>query len=90
MIFAIPGGIGAISWLQEQVKTSSDRLYLSNHFHDAINNFCWLAADIGTRPTCIAEVVPEAPLYTGFSDAACQSMRSVWLPNKDAAYHASL
>lgn len=47
MIFAVAGGIGAISWLQEQVKASSDRLYLSNHFHDAINDFRWLADDIG-------------------------------------------
>ena len=90
MIFAVPGGIGAISWLQEQVKASSARLYLSNHFHDAINDFRWLAADIGARPTCIAEVVPEAPLYTGFSDVACPGIGGAWLPDGDAAYHASL
>ena len=65
MIIAIPGGVGCLSWLQEHIKESGERIRLNAHFHDAIDNFWWLAHDIGSGPARIAEVVPEAPLYIG-------------------------
>jgi len=69
MILALPGGVGCLSWLQETLKTANKRVYLNQHFHDAIEDFKWLAEDITSRPTRLAEVVPEAPTLVGTVDA---------------------
>ena len=53
-------------------------------------DFRWLAHDIGSRPTRIAEVVPDALLYIGGSDAAGPGMGGVWLPNADSLYLATV
>ena len=90
MIIAIPGGVGCLSWLQEHIKESGERIRLNAHFHDAIDDFRWLEHDIGSRPTRIAEVVPEAPLYIGSSDAAGPRMGGVWLPDADSLYLAAV
>ena len=90
MLIAIPGGIGCISWLQETLKTAGERVYLNQHFHDAIEDFRWLAEDISNRPTRIAEVVPEVPAVVGTSDAAGAGMGGVWLPEAGELYLASL
>ena len=39
MITAIPGGVGCMSWLQEQLKGAGDRVYLNRRFKDAIDDF---------------------------------------------------
>mmetsp|Transcript_36392 Transcript_36392/g.81833 ORF Transcript_36392/g.81833 Transcript_36392/m.81833 type:complete len:1331 (-) Transcript_36392:274-4266(-) len=90
MLIAIPGGVGCISWLQETLKTAGERVYLNQHFHDAVADFRWLAQDISNRPTRIAEVVPEVPAVVGMSDAAGPGMGGVWLPDGDRVYLASL
>ena len=46
MVVAIPGGIGCMSWLQDQLKGAKDRVYLNRHFKDAIDNFRLLANDV--------------------------------------------
>ena len=65
-------------------------MYLNRHFHDAMDDFRWLATDIGSRPTRIGEVIPEAPLFTGTSDAAGKGAGGVWLPEGDLMYRAAL
>ena len=71
MLMALPGGIGCLSWLQERIKaTASQRVYLNRQFHDAMDDFWWLAGDICSRPTRIGEVVPEAPTEFGWVDAS--------------------
>ena len=90
MVLAIPGGVGCLSWIQHQVKQAGERILLSPHFHDAMEDFRWLAKDVGGRPTRLAEVVPEVPLYTGTSDAAREGAGGVWLPDGDELYQAAV
>ena len=78
MILAIPGGVGCLSWIQEHVKQAGDRVYLNKHFHDALDDFRWLAKDVGGRPTRLGEIVPEVPLFTGTSDASGRGAGGVW------------
>ncbi|EJK58873.1 hypothetical protein THAOC_20968, partial [Thalassiosira oceanica] len=59
-------------------------------FHDAIDDFRWLAEDVIARPTRLAEVVPEAPAFVGTVDASGTGMGGVWLPDGDALYSAAL
>ena len=70
MILAIPGGVGCLSWIQHQVKQAGEQILLPLHFHDVMEDFRWLAKDVGGCPTCLAEVVPEVLLYNRTSDAA--------------------
>ena len=90
MILALPGGVGCLSWLQETLKTANKRVYLNQHFHDAIEDFKWLAEDISSRPTRLAEVVPEAPTLVGTVDASGTGMGGVWLPDGEALYAAAV
>ena len=90
MVFAIPGGVGCLSWIQALLKGAPDRVYLNQQFHDAMEDFRWMADDICSRPTRIAEVVPETPAAIGMSDAAGPGMGGVWLPGSDEVYLASL
>ena len=55
-----------------------------------MDNFRWLAEDVGGRPTRIGEVVPEVPLYTGTSDAAGLGAGGVWLQDGDRLYQAAV
>ena len=90
MVLAIPGGVGCLSWIQHQVKQAGERILLTPHFHDALDDFRWLAEDVGGRPTRIGEVVPEVPLYTGTSDAAGLGAGGVWLQDGDRLYQAAV
>ena len=90
MIIAIPGGVGCLSWLQERVKEAGERVLLNQHFHDAIEDFRWLASDVGSRPTRFGKIVPEAPLYVGTADAAPPGMGGVWLPDAEPLYLAAV
>lgn len=79
-----------MSWLQETLKTANNRVYLNQQFHNAIDDFRWLAGDVIARPTRLAEVVPEAPALVGTVDASGTGMGGVWLPDGDALYSAAL
>ena len=71
-------------------QAANNRVYLNTQFHDAIDDFRWLAEDIISRPTRLAEVVPEAPTLVGTVDASGAGMGGVWLPDGDALYAAAL
>ena len=91
MILALPGGVGCLSWLQERITaTASRRVYLNRQFHDALDDFRWLADDICSRPTRIGEVVPEAPTEFGRVDASGRGMGGVWLDDDGDLYDAAL
>ena len=68
----------------------NQRVYLSQQFHDAVNNFRWLASDLSALPTQIREVVPEKPTKIGIVDAFGRGMGGVWLPGIGALYNAAL
>ena len=86
MVLAIPGGVGCLSWVQHQVKQAGERIILSPQFHNAMDDFRWLAKDVGGRSIRLGEVVPEVPLYTGTSDVAGLGAGGVWLPDGDQLY----
>ena len=90
MILAIPGGLGLLSWFQEALKNSSSRVYLSQGFRDAIADFKWLASEVASRPTRIAEVVPDAPSFEGMVDASGAGMGGVWLEDSFSLLQSSL
>ena len=90
MVMAVPGGIGCMSWLQEQLKGAKGQVYLNRHFKDVIEDFRCLAADVCVRPTRIAELVPDPPLHVGCSNAVGPGMSGVWLPDALDLYASSL
>ena len=55
-----------------------------------MDDFRWLAKDVGGRPTRFGEVVPEAPLHIGTADAARPGAGGVWLPDGDHLYQAAV
>jgi hypothetical protein len=61
MVLAIPGGRGLFSVLQEALKKRCDngtRVRLTPVVHSVLQDFRWLATDLGRRPTRIAELIP--------------------------------
>ncbi|EJK68186.1 hypothetical protein THAOC_10655, partial [Thalassiosira oceanica] len=90
MVVAIPGGIGCLSHLQHVLSQAANRVYLGRQFKDSIADLTWLAQNLASRPTRIAELVPEVPTHVGCSDASGTGMGGVWLPNALPIYAASL
>ena len=85
MALALPGARGLFSHLQAALNTASaTRLRLSPSFHAALNDFRWLHADVGARPTRLQELVPTTPTLTGTHDAAATGAGGVWLPHPSA------
>ena len=70
MVIAIPGGIGCMSWLQEQLTNTKGHVYSNCHFKDAIDDFQWFAADVYARSTQIVELMPKPLIHMGCSNAA--------------------
>jgi hypothetical protein len=87
MVLAIPGARGLFSTLQQafQEPESATRLRLHKHVHDFLDDFRWLARDLSTRPTRIAELIPASqPATLGACDASGSGMGGVHfvpLPN---------
>ena len=69
---------------------AGQRVYLNRQFHDALDDFRWLADDISSRPTRIGEIVPEAPTEFGRVDASGQGMGGVWIDDDGGLYDAAV
>ncbi|GKZ00083.1 hypothetical protein MPSEU_000961700 [Mayamaea pseudoterrestris] len=73
MSLAIPGSRGLFSSLQEAFRHPdghSGRLRLTQAVHDFLEDFRWIAAGLETRPTRIAELIPDDPAIVGTTDAS--------------------
>ena len=73
MLIAISGARGVFSLLQEafrHVEVDCPRIRLTKDVHGFLDNFCWLANDVASQPTQIAELVPSNPALLGACDAA--------------------
>jgi hypothetical protein len=86
MYLAIHATIGIFFVLEETLKTSDgNRVRLTPHTHAFLQDFHWLAEDVGARPTAIGELVPdEIPSTQGAYNASKKSlggMHFVPLPN---------
>jgi hypothetical protein len=81
MALAIPGGRGLFSTLQEAFRhpeKDQKRLRLHKHVHDFLDDWRWLADNLISRPTRIAEVVPSQQPHTiGACDASGEGMGGV-------------
>ena len=81
MSLALPGSLGLFSIMQEAFRHEEKgrlRLRLTKSVHGFLEDFRWLAADIASRPTRIAELVPDPiPATLGACDAAGAGMGGV-------------
>ncbi len=79
MVLAIPGGRGLFSVLQTGFK-HSDRhcICIDCHLQAQLDNFEALVHDLHSRPTRLAEIVPDVPTGIGACDAAAAGMGGVW------------
>ncbi len=81
MSLAMPGARGLFSQLQAALASPDHRrLRLSRGFHDALDDFRWLHADLKHRPTRLYELVPVTPTIVGTHDASGTGAGGIWLP----------
>ena len=87
MSIPIPGARGLFSLLQEafrHVEADRPRLRLTKAVHGFLEDFRWLANDVASRPTRIAELVPSNPALLGACDAAGTGMGGIaFIPAED-------
>jgi len=78
MMVAIPGAEGLFSHLQAAlVSSKGDRVRVTKSARDELSDWRWLASDISTRPTSIAEVVRKPTSIVQAVDAAKPGMGGV-------------
>ena len=71
MSLALPGSRNLFSQLQHAlVQHKGKRIALRKGTHNAIADFKWLLANISSRPTRIAEIVPLKAAALGYHDAS--------------------
>ena len=81
MALGLPGASSCFSFLQHAFKSGKLRLRLNTAIHDQLDDFRWLAKEVTSRPTRIAEIVPDEADYVGTYDAAKPGAGGVWLPH---------
>ena len=86
MAVALPGSRNMFSRLQRSLASRhKGRIALNKGTHQALEDFRWMANDISSRPTRIAELVPLDPILEGHHDAAGSTgAGGVWFPGENA------
>ena len=78
MMIALPGSEGMFSQLQDAlVKHRGGRIRMTKARRDELDDWTWLANDMASRPTSIAEVVAKRPTTAGAEDASGDGMGGV-------------
>jgi hypothetical protein len=78
MVLAVPGLRGLFSLLQETLRHEDrQRIRLSTHMHDFLDDIRWVVADLQARPTRLREIVDTPVASIGASDAAAAGMGGV-------------
>ena len=81
MALGIPGSRGLFSLLQEGLRHSDKyRIRITPEMRDQLEDFEHLSKSLATRPTELAEIVPDHPVAVGPHDASGHGMGGVWLP----------
>ena len=81
MSIGIPGSRGLFSLLQEGLRhTDRHRIRITPEMRDQLDDFEHLASTVRSRPTELAEIVPDHPIALGPHDASGTGMGGVWLP----------
>ena len=85
MSLALPGSRHLFSQMQKALSTATKtRIALKKGVHQALDDFRWMHANISTRPTRIAELIPLTPQALGYHDASgSQGAGGVWFPTPD-------
>ena len=84
MSIALPGSRNMFGRLQDALsKGSKTRIDLSKGVHQALDDFRWLAKDLTSRPTRLAELIPLAPVAEGHHDASGSGAGGVWFPGDE-------
>ena len=85
MALSLPGARGLFSQMQEALcHVKGKRVTLSPGVHDALDDFNWLAKDVGKQPTRMYELVPLCPTVDGYHDASGYMCGDVVLPGPTA------
>jgi hypothetical protein len=78
MVLAVPGLRGLFSLLQETLcHKERQRIRITPHMHDFLNDIRWIVADLHARPTCLREIIDTPVAAIGASDAAAAGMGGV-------------
>ena len=81
MALGVPGSKGLFGMLQATLShTEVGRVKITKELRDEMADFEYLAKDLQSRPTRIAELVPDYPVAIGPHDASGMGMGGVWLP----------
>ena len=81
MAIGIPGSRGLFSLLQEGFRhVDKHRIRITPAMRDQLDDFEHLALSLASRPTDLAELVPDHPIAVGPHDASGTGMGGVWLP----------
>ena len=64
-------------------KGSKTRINLSKGVQQALDDFRWLAKDLTSRPTRLAELIPLAPVAEVHHDASGKGSGGVWFPGDE-------
>ena len=82
MSIGIPGSRGLFSLLQEGLRHSDKyRIRITPQMRDMLDDFEHLTQSLATRPTELAELVPDHPVAVGNHDASGSGMGGVWFPS---------
>ncbi len=82
MALALPGSRNIFSTMQNALAhKTGGRVALHKGVHDALEDFRWMHANISTRPTRIAELVPLPPVAEGHHDASGIGAGGIWFPS---------
>jgi hypothetical protein len=81
MAIALPGARNMFVRLQNAISLNSKtHVDLSKGVHQALDDFRWIAKDLTSRPTRIAELIPLAPSAEGHHDASGKGAGGAWFP----------
>ena len=84
---AIPGSASLFCAMQLALNKSEDsRVRITRSLRDHIDTFAALAADLSSRPTHLAEIVPQEPTLLGTTDAAKAGMGGIFYDSTGKPY----
>jgi len=80
MTIALPGSRGLFSHLQAALRSvQKGRIHVTRHVHATLDDFCWPATNLDSRPTRLPELVATSPAILGTTDASGLGMGGVLL-----------
>ena len=83
MAIALPGARNMFGRLQNAIQPKSKtRVDLGKGVHQALDDYRWIAKDLTSCPTRLAELVPLVPSAEGHHDASGKGVGDAWFPGE--------